>query len=125
MKVEPGARELLEAARAALVNEVIPLLPADKRYAALMAANAMAISIRELSLPATEAGERGRLAALLGQPASDPIAEANRTLAARIREGAFDQGSARAALLGHLEATTRERLAVSNPRALRPPQEKP
>lgn len=125
MKVEPGARDLLEAARAALVNEVIPQLPADRRYPALMAANAIAISIRELDGSASAAAERARLAALPGQAAGESLAEANRRLAARIRAGAFDEGPARAALLEHLEATTRERLAVSNPKALRPPQEKP
>lgn len=125
MKVEPGARELLEAARAALVNEVVPRLPADQRYAALMAANALAISMRELSTPDTEPGELARVAALLADPACGPLARANRTLAARIREGAFDAGPARAALLGHLKATTRERLAVSNPKALPPTPENP
>lgn len=125
MKVEPGARELLEAARAALVSEVVPLLPADKRYAALMAANALAISLRELAAPATEAGELARIAALLADPSCGPLERANRTLAARIREGAFDAGPARAALLAHLKATTRERLAVSNPKALPPTPERP
>ena len=125
MKVEPGARELLEAARAALVNEVVPLLPSDKRYAALMAANALAISMRELDAPATGAAELARIAALLGDPACGPLAAANRALAARIREGAFDADPARGKLLEHLDATTRERLAVSNPKALRPTPEKP
>jgi len=125
MKVEPGARDLLEAARAALVNEVIPQLPADKRYPALMVANAIAISMRELDGSASATDELARLATLPGQAAGESLAEAHRRLAARIRAGAFDAGPARAALLEHLEATTRERLAVSNPKALRPPQEKP
>ena len=125
MKVEPGARELLEAARAALVNEVVPQLPADKRYAALMAANAIAISMRELDGPRGDVAEHERLGPLLGIAAGDSLVEANRQLAARIRAGAFDEGEARAALLRHLEATTRERLAVSNPRALRPTREQP
>jgi hypothetical protein len=125
MRVEPGARELLEAARASLVNDVLPQLPPDGRYAALMAANALAIALRDLASPDTAPGELARIAALLGEPGCGPLDRANRTLASRIRDGAFDEGESRARLLDHLEATTRERLAVSNPKALRPTPEKP
>jgi hypothetical protein len=125
MRVQPGARELLEAARAALVNDVLPQLSADGRYAALMAANALAIALRDLASADTAPGELARIAALLGEPGCGPLDRANRTLASRIRTGAFDEGDARARLLDHLEATTRERLAVSNPKALRPDPEQP
>lgn len=121
MIVEPGARDLIETARAALVNEVIPMLPADQRYAALMAANALAISARALAAPETGAAELARIAALLGRGDRESLAEATRTLAARIREGDFDAGPERERLLDHLRATTRERLAVSNPKAIRTP----
>jgi hypothetical protein len=124
VKVEPGARDLLEAARAALASDVIPRLSPDERYAALMAANALAIALRELDAKDASAAELGRIAALLGDADCGPLGRAQRTLVARIREGCFDAGEARAALLEHLEATTRDRLSVSNPKALRPPPEK-
>lgn len=119
MKVEPGARDLIETARAALVNEVIPKLPADQRYAALMAANALAISARALGAPDTDGAEFARIAALLGGGEPGSLGEATIMLATRIRQGAFDAEPARSRLLEHLRATTRERLAVSNPKAIR------
>jgi hypothetical protein len=123
MKVEPASAELLEIARAAILSEIAPALPEGQRYAALMAANALAIAGRGLAVPDTSAGELARLAALL--PGMDPggetdaaLREATARLAKAIREGRFDEGEARAALLAHLRQAVRERLAVSNPRAL-------
>jgi hypothetical protein len=40
---------LLETARGVLIDELLPVLPADKRHAALMVANAMAIAARTMS----------------------------------------------------------------------------
>ncbi|MHB8766326.1 MAG: DUF6285 domain-containing protein, partial [Deferrisomatales bacterium] len=69
----PGGAELLTAARSLLRDELLPLLPADRRYGALMAANAMAIAARDLEL-----GERlarqdaAELAEFLGEPGPAP-----------------------------------------------------
>ncbi len=103
MKVEPSAADLLAIARATILAEIAPSLPEAKRYAALMAANALAIAGRDLAVPPDEPAEIARLAALLAR---------------RIREGRFDEGEPRARLRAHLLETTRARLAVSNPRAL-------
>jgi hypothetical protein len=123
MKVEPSAVELLEIARAAILLEIAPSLPEAKRYAALMAANALAIAGRDLAAAQTAPTEIAGLAALLPDwtpPADEPSAlrEATALLARRIREGRFDEGAARARLRAHLMDTTRSRLAVSNPKAL-------
>lgn len=123
MKVEPAAADLLDIARATILSEVVPALPEAQRYAALMVANALAIAARELAAPTPDAAERARLAALLadGVPGGDgpqALREATARLAARIREGLYDEGDARLRLLAHLRETTRARLAVSNPRAL-------
>jgi len=58
--------------------------------------------------------------ALLPGPGGGTAAlrEATAHLAKAIREGRYDEGEARASLLAHLRRTVRERLAVSNPRAL-------
>lgn len=125
MKVEPGAADLLEVAREALVAQVVPALPEAQRYAALMAANALAIAGRDLRAREAPSAELARIAALLAQapPAAgdaDALRDATARLAARIRAGGFDEGEARSRLLEHLRETTRERLAVSNPRALGP-----
>lgn len=51
MSDRPDAKELLEAARAALMAEVLPLLPPDRRMTGLMVASALAIAARELAAP--------------------------------------------------------------------------
>jgi hypothetical protein len=59
MTDRPDAKELLEIARAALANELLPFLPADKRVTGLMVASALAMAARELaaSLPAVPAAK--------------------------------------------------------------------
>jgi hypothetical protein len=123
MKVEPSAADLMAIAREAILSEIAPALPEDRRYAALMAANALAIAGRELAAGPSAAAEIARIGALLGDwipPADEAAAlrEGTTVLARRIREGRFDDGEARRRLLEHLAETTRSRLAVSNPRAL-------
>ncbi len=123
MKVEPSAADLLDIARATILSEIAPSLPEPKRYAALMAANALAIAARDLAAAGVAPAEIARLASLLGDwvpPGDEPSALRAGTaiLAGRIREGRFDEGEARARLREHLMDTTRSRLAVSNPKAL-------
>lgn len=123
MKVEPSARELLEVARAALLDDLVPSLPESKRYAALMVANALAIAGRDLDSPASAAAEIARIAGLVpdwNPPACEETAlrEGTARLAALVREGRFDEGEARARILEHLRETVRARLAVSSPRTL-------
>lgn len=120
MKVEPSAAELLEIARATILSEIAPALPEGQRYCALMAANALAIAGRDLAAPDAGAAELARVAALLPGPGggTGALREATAHLAKAIREGRYDEGEARTSLLAHLRRTVRERLAVSNPRAL-------
>ena len=123
MRVEPAAAELLEVAREAILAEIAPSLPESRRYAALMAANALAIASRDLEAPDDGAAELARLAALLPRlaPGGEPacaLREATARLARAIREGRFDEGAPRDRLLAHLREGVRARLAVSNPRAL-------
>jgi len=123
MKVEPSARDLLEVARAALLDDLVASLPESSRYAALMVANALSIAGRDLAAPAAAQDEIARIKALVPDwkpPGTEEAAllEGTARLAARIREGRFDEGEARARLLEHLRVTTRARLAVSSPKAL-------
>lgn len=48
MNNRPYGNELLAAARRSLLDDLLPLLPAEKTYDALMIANAMSIAAREL-----------------------------------------------------------------------------
>ena len=126
MNDRPDARDLLEIARHAFAAEVLPVVPEDLRYTALMIANAMAIAQREIAAgDAPLRGEFRRLVGLLSENAAAPGGSAlrdavesyNRRLANEIRAGRFD-GEKRAAMLKHLRRTTEEKLAVSNPKAL-------
>lgn len=127
MNDRPDATELLEIARRTLLDEILPRLPEDLRYSALMIANAMAIAAREHA--AGDAAAETEFARLRGLFSERPkpltgaalraaLAGYNRRLATEIRAGSFDDRE-RAALLVHLEKTTADKLAVANPKALK------
>lgn len=118
---------LLAIAREALLDEILPLVPAAHTYTLRMIANAMAIAARELSVDraCSETGSRARIAALyrdaaLPEPAADlsPI-EIERRLAADIRSGRFD--TAGPALSAFLVSMVEGRLALTNPKLLAAP----
>ncbi len=127
MRNRPPAENLLQTARELLLSEVLDVLPAERRYAARMIANAMGIAAREMA-SGDEPLERelARLGELLAQPApaasgrpalEHAIAACNRELVRRIRAGEYDAGPR--ALRDHLFATTLGKLRESNPRYLR------
>ncbi len=146
MRDEPSAVALLEAARRVLRDELIPRLPDECRFAALMVANAMAIAARQHDFgDAPEAAELAGLMALrsegeVEEPAEGPVegsvsggdtsagtsadthAELLRLygeLSHDIRHGAYDPGTAQhAALRDHLWRVTLQKLRESNPKAL-------
>ncbi len=93
----PGGAELLALARRTLLDDLLPSLPDEKRYQALMLANALAIVGRELEQPVTE--DKAALDAL----------------ATEIRSGRHDGD---AALYRRLLAWTEARVAITNPKAL-------
>jgi hypothetical protein len=124
----PDALMLLDAARRHLLEELLPLLPDERRLDVLMIANAMGIAGREAQTGDAALREGlSRLAAIYGEAVPDALSEKearallsrlNRRLAGDIRAGVFDSGPKRAALLAHLEATTRARVAITNPKIL-------
>ncbi|BAL24593.1 DUF6285 domain-containing protein [Azoarcus sp. KH32C] len=127
MRDQPTGDQLLDTARAILREELIPALPADKRHAALMIANAMAIAARQLrNGDDPERDELANLARILSLPAADTatgalremLLERNRELCRWIRGGRTDAGSLRHAVRKHLLDTTRRKVEESNPKAL-------
>ena len=115
MRDKPSAADLLNTARRVLAEDLLPALPREKRYAALMVAAAMATAARE-----AEAGdaplivEREALAALYGEDTS--LEDLNRRFAADLRAGRFDD--APDAALDILRRSVLHRLAECNPRYL-------
>jgi hypothetical protein len=129
MRDEPTGEQLLDTARNLLREEVLPALPPERRHAALMIANAMAIAMRQLQHG--EDGERrelGALGALLGRAGQDQpdrggalrgqLRELNREFARAIRAGRADEGAWRDAALRHLLGAARAKVMESNPKYL-------
>lgn len=124
MNDRPDATELLEIARRTLLDDVLPRLPDDLRYSALMIANAMAIAAREHAAGDADAiAELARLQALYDEPQQALVGSVlhtalsgyNRRLAADIRAGRCDGW---VGLRDHLAQTTADKLTVANPKAL-------
>jgi len=121
MRNRPTGEELLATARRTLLDDLLPLLPADKSYEALMIANAMAIASREL----TRCNDDDALAdqhiaqfyRVAGVDKDTDISEY--ALARLIRNRAIDAQHA-SRLFELLLALTRDKLALSNPKYLPP-----
>ncbi len=127
MQDRPDVRELLEAVRAFLEEQIVPALEGTKQFHARVAANVLAIVGRELRHgEPTLRAEWHRLVELLGAvsseaPASEEallasVRELNAALAERIRAGSADDGPWGAAVLAHLRVTAAERLVIANPK---------
>ena len=103
MRDEPYGAALIDAARRALADEVVPGLTGRPRYVALMVANALGIAMREIA----EADALARAAARLGSghpDADDPVA----ALAGAIRAGGRDaDADVHAALTEAVEVAAR------------------
>jgi hypothetical protein len=129
MAERDDAADLLEEARRTLLEALLPLLPADRRYDGLMIANAMAIAARQarLGYDLLRAEVRG-LAALLDTTDADSVPATalwerlvalERQLVQDIRHGVYDAaGPRRDALRRYLRATTEGRVRLNNPKAL-------
>jgi hypothetical protein len=124
----PTTLELLEAVRAFLEEEAMPVLDPRRRFHARVAANVLAIVGRELAgEEAALAAEWQGLAELLGREGPGPrglealraaVRAATAELADRIRRGDADDGAFARAVRAHVRETVRAKLRVANPRFL-------
>ncbi len=127
MQDRPTVRELLDAVRAFLEEEIVPVLDGPRQFHARVAANVLAIVGRELAgEEASLLAEWQGLARLLGEEPGAPPArlEALRaavrgrteTLAQLIRRGEADTPPLRDAVRRHVRETVEAKLRVANPR---------
>ena len=127
MQDRPDARELLDAVRGFLEEQVVPALEGTRQFHARVAANVLAIVGRELADGERALRDEWRdLIELLAvvdapEPRDGPallaaVRALNGELAARIRAGDADDGPWRARVVAHLKRTADERLAIANPR---------
>src|ERR1700692_3073131 len=107
MMDQPSMRELVEAVRNFLETRAMPELNGHTAFHARVAANALAIVVRQLDTGETSGKEElDRLKELLGRDGS--LEELNRELCARIRNGEFALSTP--CLAEHLEQTTRDKV---------------
>lgn len=120
MRQTPDAANLIAIARQTLLDTLLPALPADKRYAGLMVANALAIAGRQLAEPPID--DRTTVAMAMPELAPElaPQMSAGDALGAlvqAIRSGRFDENTA--PLFTTLEVFATDRARVSAPKALK------
>ncbi|HYD66840.1 DUF6285 domain-containing protein [Azospirillum sp.] len=114
---DPGARDLVAIALKTFREAVLPVVPAEQRFAALMIANALGMAERELAAGAgAEPALAAAVGALLGEAGDLPALLPR--LCAAIDAGSFDAPDRQAGLRAVLAEVTRARLAVSNPKLL-------
>jgi aminoglycoside phosphotransferase (APT) family kinase protein len=120
----PKGAALLALARDVLLNDLTPLLPAERRLDALLVANCMAVAEREAGVDIGAAEAIGReLESLLGREASAPSSEGPaailRRFACELRNGAFENSPEREAraraILWRLAI---DKLRLANPKFL-------
>jgi len=127
MQDRPSVRELLDAVRAFLEEDVVPALEGPRQFHARVAANVLDIIGRELAgEEASLLAEWQRLAQLTGGASEPPprlealraaVREGTAALAERIRRG--DADPFRDAVRAHVRATVEDKLRVANPRFVR------
>jgi len=111
----PNAEELIESVREFLHDKLLPTMDGHDAFEVRIAANLLAIALRELQQgPAAAAGERVRLTELVGP--HDTLEALETELVRKIRDGEIAVDSA--TLRSHLRETVRARLAISNPKYL-------
>lgn len=114
---DPGARDLVAIALRSFREAILPVVPADQRFTALMIANALGMAERELAAgTAAEPDLAAAVGELLGETGDLPTLLPR--LCAAIDAGRFDVPDRQAALRAVLKDITRARLALSNPKRL-------
>jgi len=112
MQDQPTSVELLEIIGEFLRTVAVPGLKGHAAFHALVAANAIDIVKREITIaPRADEEERQRLTALLGQDGD--LESLNQALCARIADGSLT--AATPGLADHLWSTTLTKLAIDQP----------
>tara|TARA_R110002074_G_scaffold63907_3_gene152901 strand:- start:7831 stop:8220 length:390 start_codon:yes stop_codon:yes gene_type:complete len=123
----PDARELLEAARETLMNEVFPSVSEHLRYEVRMIASAMGIAAREAKMGASVSqDEVAAYTEVLPETAaidSTSLESARQAMKDAIRAGSFDAPEQKQEQLqAVLQKVVLNALAISNPKVVRPPE---
>lgn len=113
MQDQPSTIELIEAVTEFIRNHAMPQLKGHTAFHAMVAANALDIVKRELTIgPKAADEEMNRLKALLGKDGT--LDELNRELCARIEKGELTLDTP--GLRDHLWKTTLTKVAIDQPK---------
>ena len=124
MQDRPTVHELLDAVQRFLDEEVVPNSEGRRQFVARVSANVLRMIDRELLLEDVhQAREWAALDALLGPAPLPPeraarlaaLRQRNDELCVRIRNGAFDEGPAYAAVVASVRQSVQDKLAVTDP----------
>jgi len=113
---QPEAHDLLTEARRVLLESLAPELTGERKYEALMIANAMGMAIRELEFNAqnkAEEADRAVLSLLETHGLPGHNVECESSLADAVRERQLEGGSV--ALRKVLRTLTEARLGINSP----------
>lgn len=112
MQDNPPPEQILDIAIAHLRDSVLPTLSGRAVFDMRVTISALELVRRSIALtPESDAAERERLSALLGQDSD--LETLNRALCERIAAGVLDLNTP--SLAAHLRATALEKLAVDQP----------
>lgn len=121
MRNRPTGEELLATARRVLLDDLLPALPADRSYEALMIANAMAIASRELiRCSGNDRLDDDAIAQFYRDADLDQAAGASEHALARLIRSRAIGARHETRLFELLLTLTRDKLALSNPKYLSP-----
>ena len=124
MQDRPSAHELLDAVQRFLDEEIVPNTDGRRQFMARVSANVLRVVDREWQLAEQhETREWAALDAALGAQAMPQgraallaaLRARNEELCARIREGAADDGPARALIVASVRQSVQDKLAVTDP----------
>lgn len=122
MREQPRGDQLLAIAAKTFRDQVLPALPEDRKYAALMILNAMSIAERQLAIGEGPLNDECDLLEVVLDASPEASAlharalELNRELARRVRAGLFDHDDTGQRVLW---AVTLQKVLESAPRYLK------
>lgn len=117
---KPEITRLLTTARKDLLQHLLPNLADEHHYQALMVANAIRISNREIAHGDRTTSENERLLLELSDPEAGETPQVlDRKAVQAIRSGVFDEPTKRTLLLKSLLGITHNNLTISNPKMIR------
>jgi len=114
----PSKEEIIQGVIVFLKDDLTPQLKGNVRFQTLISASLLEIVLREMTLNPHSFVDPGELDNLLGPGIRKDanLEEKEAALCEMIRQGAFDEGQPKQALLSYLSKEVRYKIQVDNPK---------